>query len=538
MALWVRSRQPQAEPTGRRRLIPPPRVLIAAILLVLLANVLLVDAYADSRFAPDGQRQVGAGQHGVPAAVLAGGPIVDPRHGQLRSHWLPPRVIALTFDDGPDPRWTAAIMRVLRRHGVQATFFVVGAQVARHPDLTHRLVTEGHELGVHTFTHPRLAALPAWRRRLEYAQTQTVIAHAAGRRTSLLRPPYSSGVDSLDGQTWPLVREAGRLGFVTVFNDTDSLDWQRPGVEAIVRASTPVGDRGAIVLLHDAGGDRSQTVAALARLIPQLKAKGYQFTTVSEAYRRAAELDAASSATLGGPSRRPELRGAALVWAVQAAQLAVNVLWVLLFVVGLLTLLRTVLLLVLALRHARRRRSPGWSWGPAVTEGVSVIVPAYNEKEGIAATVRALADSDHGEVEVVVVDDASTDGTAAIVKALRLPNVRVVRIPPGGKATALNTGIALSRHDIIVMVDGDTIVEPDAIREVVQPFADPTVGAVAGNVKVGNRGSVLGTWQHIEYVIGFSLDRRLYETLLRRDRAGRARGLPPAGDRRGGRRHR
>jgi cellulose synthase/poly-beta-1,6-N-acetylglucosamine synthase-like glycosyltransferase len=87
-----------------------------------------------------------------------------------------------------------------------------------------------------------------------------------------------------------------------------------------------------------------------------------------------------------------------------------------------------------------------------------------------------------------------------------------VRKPNGGKPSALNTGVALARHELIVMVDGDTVFEPDSVRRLVQPFADPRVGAVAGNVKVGNRRSLVAKWQHIEYVIGFNLDRRLYET--------------------------
>jgi cellulose synthase/poly-beta-1,6-N-acetylglucosamine synthase-like glycosyltransferase len=141
-------------------------------------------------------------------------------------------------------------------------------------------------------------------------------------------------------------------------------------------------------------------------------------------------------------------------------------------------------------------------------------VPAYNEKEGIAAAVRSLAGGEHpGGIEVVVVDDGSTDGTADIVDALHLSNVRVVRIPNGGKPNALNTGVALARHQLIVMVDGDTVFEPDSVNRLVQPFADSRVGAVAGNVKVGNRTSLVARWQHIEYVIGFNLDRRLYDVL-------------------------
>jgi cellulose synthase/poly-beta-1,6-N-acetylglucosamine synthase-like glycosyltransferase len=198
---------------------------------------------------------------------------------------------------------------------------------------------------------------------------------------------------------------------------------------------------------------------------------------------------------------------------VQAAGATLWGLWALLLLIGALTLARTLLLFFFAVGHARRRRSASWSWGPPVTDPVSVIVPAYNEQASIGAAVRSLALSAHRDVEVIVVDDASTDGTASVVESLGLGNVRVARVPHGGKATALNTGVGLARHELIVMVDADTVVEVDSIHRLVQPFADPTVGAVAGNVKVGNRRGILGRWQHIEYVIGFNLDRRLYDVL-------------------------
>jgi cellulose synthase/poly-beta-1,6-N-acetylglucosamine synthase-like glycosyltransferase len=137
---------------------------------------------------------------------------------------------------------------------------------------------------------------------------------------------------------------------------------------------------------------------------------------------------------------------------------------------------------------------------------VSVIVPGWNEREGIAGTVRSLV-AQHHEVEVVVVRrrlDRRHRRGRGVVEASRRT---VVRVPKGGKSAALNTGIALSTHPILVMVDADTVVEPEAVDRLVQPFADPTVGAVAGNVKVGNRQQPGRRWQHIEYVIGFNLDR-------------------------------
>ncbi|MFC4020044.1 bifunctional polysaccharide deacetylase/glycosyltransferase family 2 protein [Micromonospora sp. GCM10011542] len=482
------------------------RWVLAAVATFILLNLLAVGAYANSRFTPDHKAAGPAGTEAVPAVVREGGTVVDPRGGRLDARRMPAKTIALTFDDGPDPQWTPKVLDVLARHHTPATFFVVGSQVSRYPELSKRMAREGHELGIHTFTHPELTDLPSWRRKLEYSQTRAAIAYTTGVTTSLARLPYSSGVDAIDDASWPMVRETGRWGYVSVFNDTDSQDWARPGVSAIVRNATPEGDRGAIVLMHDSGGDRSQTVVALDRFIPEMQARGYRFTTVSQGLG----WPGGGAAQLG---TLDETRGALLIWGVRAADATVRVLWLLLIVVGVLTLARTLLLFGYALAHARRRRAPTWSWGGEVDDPVTIIVPAYDERTTIAATVRSLATGTHPGIEVLVVDDESDDGTAKEVERLGLPNVRVARVPAGGKAAALNAGVALARHDLLVMVDADTVVDRDAIHRLVQPFADPRVGAIAGNVKVGNRRRLLGRWQHIEYVIGFSLDRRLYDTL-------------------------
>jgi cellulose synthase/poly-beta-1,6-N-acetylglucosamine synthase-like glycosyltransferase/peptidoglycan/xylan/chitin deacetylase (PgdA/CDA1 family) len=502
---------PAAAGAPARRTAPAPAILFTAVLLLSFVSALLVNAYVSNEFVPDQRHNPGSAD-AVPAAVREGGPLVDASTASPRTYRMPAGTIALTFDDGPDPRWTPRIAEVLRRHGVSATFFVVGAEVVKHPAIVRDLAADGHELGVHSFSHAELSALPQWRRTWEYSQTQLAIAGTAGVTTSLMRFPYSSTTDAVDNRYWGIFQEAGELGYLNVLTDTDSRDWARPGIDAIVRNATPRGPDGAVVLMHDAGGDREQTVAALDRYIPEMRRRGFRFVTVTQAFGAAARPSAA--ARVHAPASADLVwRGRAMVWTVQVARHGLAALTVGLVLAGALTIARSAALFAGAWRHARRRRDPRWRWGPAVTEPVSIVVPAYNERTGIAAAVRSLAGGDHPGIEVVVVDDGSTDGTADAVRALRLPNVRVLRQPNRGKAYALNAGVAAATHDLIVMVDGDTVFEPDAVHRLVQPFADPQVGAVAGNVKVGNRRGMIGRWQHIEYVIGFNLDRRLYDLL-------------------------
>jgi cellulose synthase/poly-beta-1,6-N-acetylglucosamine synthase-like glycosyltransferase len=290
-----------------------------------------------------------------------------------------------------------------------------------------------------------------------------------------------------------------------VLTDFDGEDWRRPGVAAIVRAATPKGESGGIVLMHDGGGDRSQTIAAVERLVPRLRARGFRFVRVSQ-------LAGLTRAQVELPARRwDRVRGRLLVGTLAAARWTTWALALLLVLVTVLFLARMAALLVFARRHARlvRGRPPE----PAFTPSASIVVPAFNEARGIERTVRSLAASDYPNFELVVVDDGSSDATAELVERLELPGVLVVRQPNLGKPAALNRGIAAAQHAIVVMVDADTVFESGTLGRLVQPLCDPKVGAVSGNTKVGNRRGLLGTWQHIEYVMGFNLDRRLYDVL-------------------------
>ncbi len=483
----------------RRRSAPRAHWLALVVVLLTMAVALGLHGYVSGELTDAGQVRPPGPTGQVPPAIGTGGPVIGAHAGAVTSIRVPPRTVALTFDDGPDPVWTPRILDVLRRNGVPGTFFLLGSQTLRYPDLVRRELADGDEIGNHSFTHPDLTTLPVWEQRWQLAQAELALVGVTGRTTSLMRPPYSFSTDSLDDGYWQLIRDAHDHGYVTVLADVDARDWERPGVDAIVRNATPKDGRGAVVLLHDAGGDRSQTVAALEVLVPRLKAAGYRFTTVSRL-------------TGQSPYRTPEQgelwRGRALLWATQASQWIATLFAATFLVAGVLTVARLLLMALVAARHGRTRR--GRVWGPPVREAVSVVVPAYNEKEGIEAAIRSIVASDH-PVEVVVVDDGSTDGTADLVEELGLPGVTLVRQANSGKPAALNAGVRAARSDLLVLVDGDTRFEPETIRNLVQPFADHTVGAVSGNAKVGNRRGLLGRWQHIEYVMGFNLDRRMYD---------------------------
>ncbi|HJP79358.1 MAG TPA: bifunctional polysaccharide deacetylase/glycosyltransferase family 2 protein [Pseudonocardiaceae bacterium] len=474
--------------------------LLLATLLVTVAFLLTVQALTIGELGADSSAPTGRTDQ-VPASVLAGGAVIDTRQGHTVTHRLPDHTLALTFDDGPDPTWTPQILALLARYHVPATFFVTGTHAARYPGLIKQILGQGNEIGSHTFTHVNLGDAGSWRTSVELRSTDLALAHAGDVATALVRMPYSATPDSLDNTSWRAIQRLNADGRLVVMTDLDSQDWQRPGIGAIVANATPRDQRGAIVMMHDSGGDRAQTVAALNRLIPSLLAKGWRFSTVGQGIG-AADVNTPASATaqFGG------WLVAITIWAANALAAALG--W-LLIISTVLAALRTVVVLTCAALHVRRVRRPRQ---PEFGQPASVIIPAYNEELGIEATVRSALASRH-PVEVIVVDDGSTDRTADVVESLGLRGVRLIRQRNAGKPAALNAGLAAARYDVVVMVDGDTVLEPGTVGILAQHFRDGRIGAVSGNAKVANRSSVLGGWQHIEYVIGFNLDRRAYDVL-------------------------
>jgi cellulose synthase/poly-beta-1,6-N-acetylglucosamine synthase-like glycosyltransferase/peptidoglycan/xylan/chitin deacetylase (PgdA/CDA1 family) len=501
MSKRPRWRRASARGIGRRIERPPAHWWVLALMLLGLVALLFMQGLATHL----------TGASGTPApepgrSVLRPGEIILAARGDrlVPSAQPPRRRVALTFDDGPDPTWTPRIADELKRLGVPATFFVVGDHVVEHPNIVSDLASKGFEIGNHTFSHSRLTGIPSWQRDLQVSLTESAVAGAADVRPRLVRPPYSAtplAVTAADERAFAAV---ARDGYLIALSNYDGEDWRRPGVAEVVQNATPPGRRGGVILLHDGGGNRSQTVAALARLVPRLERRGFRFVTLSQ-------LAGLPKSEIEVPASSAEhLRGELLIGGLTLSRWVTDVLAAMLIPIAVLAIARAILLFFFARRHSLR----GGIGGEAgFAPPASIVVPAFNEANVIERSVRSLADSEYPQLEVIVVDDGSSDGTGDLVEALGLPEVRVIRQPNLGKAAALNAGIAEAVYDVIVTMDADTVFEPGTLGLVVQPFRDERVGAVAGNTKVGNRHGILGRWQHIDYVMGFNLDRRLYDVL-------------------------
>lgn len=406
--------------------------------------------------------------------------------------------IALTFDDGPDPTYTPKVLDVLSKNHVQATFFEIGKNVVKNPDISKRVADEGHIIGNHTFSHVDFDFVSTLRGKQEINQTQRVIRAATGYQTSFLRLPYAGNdPQSLRDNILGLL-DTQKAGYVMASYTFDSNDWQFPhGYKPVL---PQLNGQDAVILMHDGGGDRSRTLPYLQQVIDLAKAKGYTFVTLDQLYPQDPPLFAPVRPSLAD---RASLLVASmyLVW----PHTIVSRLFIVTVVVLILTLLINVVLASLQIRRARTYgpRQPGYH------PFVSVIVPAYNEERVITGTIRSILRSNYRNLEVVVVDDGSEDRTWEVASRLakRSPRLKVFSRNNGGKAKALDYGIRVARGSIVIGIDADTVFTPSTVGRLVRHFADPHVGAVSGSVKVGNVTNTLTRWQALDYTIGIHVER-------------------------------
>ncbi|MDB6148115.1 MAG: polysaccharide deacetylase, partial [Spartobacteria bacterium] len=408
--------------------------------------------------------------------------------------------VALTFDDGPDPEWTPKILDILKAANVKAAFFVVGVNAEHYPALVRRIVAEGHEIGNHTYYHPNLALCWPEHIRLELNATQLLLETITGRATTLFRPPYAADTSPSRLSELTPLQIAQDLNYLVVLENIDPQDWARPGADIILQRIKQQRRDGSIILLHDSGGDRSQTVEALPRILDWLRIRGdvvVPLSTLLGTTRDAIMPPLQENQTM---ARLVSSTGFRIFHAIE------EFLWAFMIVATGLVVVRTLIVIWLAYRFRREPRKE-------VTEPVSVVIAAYNEGKVIAGTLGALLLSDHkGEIEVIVVDDGSTDQTASEVERASRGDarVRLLQQENRGKARALQRGLAAIKHGIVVFIDADTQCQRDTLPRLLEPFATKDIAAVSGHAKVGNLRTFIARCQALEYTCGFNLDRRAY----------------------------
>jgi len=421
--------------------------------------------------------------------------------------------LALTFDDGPDPVWTPQILDILKDKGVHASFFIVGNSAQADPDLVRRMLAEGHDVGNHTFTHPNLGEFPDTLVRLEINATQRLFEALTGRSMRLFRAPYLGDAEPSTSDEIVPIEIAQSMGYVSVGLHVDPDDWQRPPADTIIervldQVSDPNPDiSGHIILLHDSGGDRSETVAA-PRLIDALRARGYSLVPVSQL----AGLTQEQAMPPVPPTSLGRLVGVPVFMTLSWLGHLLNGLFLVAIWLGVARILFPSVV-GWRNRHAEAHRvAPALPNPPPLQ---TVLIPAHNEAKVIVGAVRPVLAGDYPTIEVIVVDDGSTDGTSGLAREHfgTDPRVKVITIANGGKAAALNCGLKHARGDVVVALDADTHFQRDAISRLVRWFEDPSVGAVAGNAKVGNRINVITRWQALEYVTSQNLERRTLAAL-------------------------
>ena len=440
--------------------------------------------------------------------------------------------LVLTFDDGPDPNYTPKILDILSKYKVPAAFFVVGINAENNIPIVKREFREGHEIGNHTFTHPNIAKVSTRRAILEMESTRLLIECITGRSTIMFRAPYNADFEPEKWEELIPVAIARTKNYLDIGESIDPLDWE-PGVTAdtifdrtIRRKNemTKAGLSGNIILLHDAGGDgREATVEALPRIIEYFQKRGFQFTTVASILGKTRD-EMMPPVPKGGGYYLLQIN----YYFAELGYWSGHILFSAFVVFMILSVSRVLFIAVIATKeHLRDKKygfAPFWAADGKGAPLVSIIVPAFNEEVNAVSSVQSLLNGTYPNYQIIFVNDGSHDLTYERVSEAFAgnPKVKVYTKPNGGKASALNYGIGMSEAEFVICIDADTKLRPDAVSLLMEHFGKERkghragqgpVGAVAGNVKVGNQVNLMTRWQAIEYISSQNFDRKAFAYL-------------------------
>lgn len=426
--------------------------------------------------------------------------------------------VILTFDDGPDPTYTPQILDILKKEKVPATFFVVGLQGENNIPLLQRIYNEGHEIGNHTFTHPNIATVSLERASTEMESTRLLIEAVTGRSTVLFRAPYNADSEPTGEDELKPIALSKEQNYYTVGESIDPNDWEKGAKADSIYARTiaqyEANPEKGIILLHDAGGNRQATVEALPRIIKYFKGKGIQFTTV-------ANLLGKTKNDLMPKAHESFLSIDHFIFnfGYWFGHFITATFWVAI-ILGFARIL-LMFIMVYIKKYKDHKNPPTYNLeNTNPYPKVSIIVPAYNEEINAVKTIDNLLLQDYPNFDIVFVDDGSKDKTYQMILDHfgQNPKVSVNTKPNGGKASALNYGINLTQNEHVVCIDADTQLKTDALSQLMKCFTIETknnqeIGAVAGNVKVGNENTMLTKWQSIEYTTAQNFDRRAFDLI-------------------------
>jgi peptidoglycan/xylan/chitin deacetylase (PgdA/CDA1 family)/GT2 family glycosyltransferase len=335
--------------------------------------------------------------------------------------------IALTFDDGPDPRYTPQVLSILRQYNVHATFFMLGERVEAYPSLVQQAYAEGNTIGNHSWNHPNLTTLTADDVHTQLRNTSTAIRAATGVEPIFFRPPYGA-------YNYQIASQASSLGLTTVTWSVDTSDWQQPGSSAIVDTVLTHSQNGSVILMHDGGGERSQTIEALPTVIRKLQEKGFRLVTLQQ--------------------------------------------------------------LVDDSQSAHRHTSPSVTMTTR-KEGahmsIGVVIPTYNRRDSLVYTLQSLAGQTNQNFHVVVVDDGSTDGTRTMIEQLMQQatwqgRLRWIGCGPNhghraGRARNVGAANLAQECTFMIMLDSDIIVSPTVIERYAQTHARYPTTVIMGTIE-------------------------------------------------------
>ena len=428
---------------------------------------------------------------------------VYPRTFTVEYYGYHPNEVAISFDDGPDPTWTPKILDILKAKNVKGTFMLIGEEAAENIGLMQRLAREGNEVGNHTYTHPDISEISPQQLDLQVKLTERLFASKLSVQPLYFRPPYDIDEEpETDDQAAPIVPMQNE-GFIVIGSKIDTDDWDESPRKSPAEITQSVLNqlqimktkpqfRGSVILMHDGGGDRSATVAALPVLIDSLRAHGYTIVPVS------ALMGKTTAEVMPRLTWPQYLRALPDSVAFSGVQIVGRFIVFVFFVGDILMGARLILIGLLAVFD--RLRTPHAKASPGFNPRVAVLIPAFNEETVIVRTVRSVLNSDYKNLHIIVIDDGSSDSTVEVARnayaaEIAAGRVQVFTKPNGGKAAALNYALDRLDEEIYVGIDADTVIATDAISKLIPHFEDPRIGAMAGNAKVGNRVNLWTRWQ-------------------------------------------